>query len=148
VVDYAEKNAEKASRERSTDTLWNGAGLPILRAAVEYNREQPSKALDFSIRQIRESLSVRDIHPRIGLPEVASRSRSRGGVSKGRRSQGGELGPLYPLSYLGMARGFALTADAARARKAYNEFLTLWKDAEPDVPILIRAQKEYEGLAR
>ena len=55
---------------------------------------------------------------------------------------------MYPLSYLGIARGASLAADAVRARKAYDEFFTLWKDAEPDVPILIQARKEYDSLAK
>ena len=45
-----------------------------------------------------------------------------------------------------MARGHAMTGDADAARAAYNDFLTLWRDADPDIPLLLEAQDEYEGL--
>src|SRR5262249_14206636 len=40
------------------------------------------------------------------------------------------------LAHLGLARAYALQRNAARAREAYQDFLTLWKDADPDIPIL------------
>ena len=39
-----------------------------------------------------------------------------------------------------------LAGDTAKARKAYQDFFGLWKDADPDIPILIDAKKEYEKL--
>src|SRR5260370_1104750 len=55
-------------------------------------------------------------------------------------------GVLYPLAYVGLARGATLQGDTAKARKAYQDFFALWKDADPDNPILIEAKKEYEKL--
>ena len=55
-------------------------------------------------------------------------------------------GVLYPLAYVGLARGAVLQGYTAKARKAYQDFFALWKDADPDVPILIEAKKEYEKL--
>ena len=43
-------------------------------------------------------------------------------------------GQYYSLSYLGMARGFALAGDTAKARKAFQDFFELWKDADTDIP--------------
>lgn len=54
--------------------------------------------------------------------------------------------PLYPLAHLGLARVFALTGDAAKSRKGYQDFFALWKDADPDLPILGQAKREYEKL--
>ena len=56
------------------------------------------------------------------------------------------LSPLYPLAHLGLARASALTGDTAKARKEYQDFLALWKDADEDLPILIEAKKEYEQV--
>jgi len=53
---------------------------------------------------------------------------------------------LYPLSHLGLARAAALIGDTATSRKAYEDFFALWKDADPDLPILIEAKKEYQKL--
>ncbi len=60
--------------------------------------------------------------------------------------KGANWGIYYPLSYLGLARAAALSGDAACARKAYQDFLALWKDADPDIPILKEAQQEYARL--
>ncbi len=54
--------------------------------------------------------------------------------------------PLYPRAYVGLAQAAVLTGDRARARKAYEDFFALWKDADADNPILIEAKKNYEKL--
>jgi hypothetical protein len=45
-----------------------------------------------------------------------------------------------------MARGSVLIGDTARAKKAFQDFLGLWKDADPDIPILRQAKAEYAKL--
>jgi hypothetical protein len=52
------------------------------------------------------------------------------------------------LSHLGLARSKSLSGDAAAARKHYQDLLALWKDADPDIPILQEAKVEYEALTR
>lgn len=54
--------------------------------------------------------------------------------------------PFYPLSYLGLGRAYARMGDAPKARKSYEDFFAMWKDADPDIPILIQARKEYAKL--
>jgi eukaryotic-like serine/threonine-protein kinase len=58
----------------------------------------------------------------------------------------GAVRPLYALSYVGLARASSLTGDTAKARAAYQDFFALWKDADPDIPILIAAKTEYAKL--
>ena len=60
--------------------------------------------------------------------------------------RGRNLGPQSWLAYLGLGRALALTSDIANARQAYQEFLAAWRDADPDVPTLIAARKEYAAL--
>jgi serine/threonine protein kinase/tetratricopeptide (TPR) repeat protein len=50
---------------------------------------------------------------------------------------------ITPLSHLGIARAAVLTNDTAKARSAYQDFFAAWKDADPDVPILLQAKSEY-----
>jgi tetratricopeptide (TPR) repeat protein len=50
------------------------------------------------------------------------------------------------LAHLGLGRAEALAGDKAKARAAYQDFLTLWKDADPDIPILKEAKTEYAKL--
>lgn len=53
---------------------------------------------------------------------------------------------LYPLAYVGFAQAAVMNGDTAKARKAYEDFVLLWKDADPDTPTLIEAKKEYDKL--
>jgi tetratricopeptide (TPR) repeat protein len=50
------------------------------------------------------------------------------------------------LAHLQLGRAYALQADSAKARAAYQDFFALWKDADPDVPILKEAKAEYAKL--
>jgi len=54
--------------------------------------------------------------------------------------------PIGALAHLGLARAYALFGDSAKAKIAYQDFLTLWKDADPDIPILKQAKVEYAKL--
>jgi eukaryotic-like serine/threonine-protein kinase len=54
--------------------------------------------------------------------------------------------PIGALAHLGLARAYALSGDTVKAKSAYQDFLGLWKDADPDVPILKQAKAEYAKL--
>ncbi len=54
--------------------------------------------------------------------------------------------PLGALAHLGLARAYVLSGDTAKAKTAYQDFFTLWKDADPDIPILKEARAEYAKL--
>jgi len=54
--------------------------------------------------------------------------------------------PLGALAHLQLGRAYAMTGDAAKAKAAYQDFLNVWKDADPDIPILKEAKTEYEKL--
>jgi hypothetical protein len=54
--------------------------------------------------------------------------------------------PIGALAHLGLARSYALTGDKAKSRAAYNDFFTLWKDADPNIPILQQARAEFAEL--
>ncbi len=54
--------------------------------------------------------------------------------------------PIGTLAHLGLARAYAIQGDTAKAKAAYQDFLTLWKDADSDIPVLIAAKAEYAKL--
>jgi tetratricopeptide (TPR) repeat protein/predicted Ser/Thr protein kinase len=54
--------------------------------------------------------------------------------------------PIGALAHLQIARAYAMQGDTAKAKAAYQDFLTLWKDADPDIPILTQAKAEYAKL--
>jgi tetratricopeptide (TPR) repeat protein len=56
------------------------------------------------------------------------------------------LDPIGSLAHLQLGRAYAMEGDTAEARAAYNDFLTLWKDADPDIPILKEAKAECAKL--
>ena len=54
--------------------------------------------------------------------------------------------PIGALARLQLGRALALSRDNTKAKAAYQDFLTLWKDADPDIPILKQAKAEYANL--
>jgi eukaryotic-like serine/threonine-protein kinase len=54
--------------------------------------------------------------------------------------------PIGALAHLQIGRAYAMQADTAKAKAAYQDFLALWKDADPDIPILKEAKAEYAKL--
>jgi eukaryotic-like serine/threonine-protein kinase len=54
--------------------------------------------------------------------------------------------PIGALAHLQLGRTFALAGDQVKAKRAYEDFLTLWKDADSDIPILVQAKAEYARL--
>jgi eukaryotic-like serine/threonine-protein kinase len=54
--------------------------------------------------------------------------------------------PWGALARLGLARTYAMQGDTAKAKAAYQDFLTLWQNADPDIPIFIAAKAEYAKL--
>ncbi len=68
------------------------------------------------------------------------------GASWGSDWQHPDWGQFYSLSYLGLARASALAGDKGKTEKAFQDFLALWKNADPDIPILIAAKAEYAKL--
>jgi hypothetical protein len=54
--------------------------------------------------------------------------------------------PIAALAYLGLTPAYVSSGDSANARAVYQDFLAVWKDADPDIPILKEAKEEYAKL--
>jgi ATP/maltotriose-dependent transcriptional regulator MalT len=54
--------------------------------------------------------------------------------------------PVGALAHLGLARAYSMQGDTAKARSTFQDFLVLWKDADPDIPVLVAAKAEYAKL--
>ncbi|MGI8734130.1 MAG: protein kinase domain-containing protein [Pyrinomonadaceae bacterium] len=153
----AQTIVDEQAKLYSTDTLLNTMTLPTIRAAIEMRRNNYAQAIQFlqsaNRYEGRSQLLVRYIR---GQAYLAQRSGTEAAadfqyiVDHRGFSAGGEsigiFSPLYPLSHLGLARAAMLQGDTAKARKAYQDFFALWKDADQEIPILIEAKKEYETL--
>ncbi len=153
----AEKLAGETSKQFPNGTLWNAVQLPAIRAAIAVKRDQPAKALELLAsaspyeRAYPEAVYLRGL-AYLGLREGSEAAAEfekildHKGANWGSAWQHPYWGQFYSLSYLGLARGSELAGDTAKAGKAYKDFLTLWKDADPDIPILKEAKSEYGKL--
>ena len=54
--------------------------------------------------------------------------------------------PIVSFAQLGLARAYASQGDSAKSRAAYQDFFSLWKEADADVPLLLQAKAEYAKL--
>jgi eukaryotic-like serine/threonine-protein kinase len=156
-AERAEKLAEETSKLFPNGTLWNAVQLPAIRAAIALKRDQPAKAVELLAsaspyeRAYPDAVYLRGL-AYLGLREGAAAAAEfekildHRGASWGSAWQHPYWGQFYSLSYLGLARGSELAGDPAKAGKAYQEFLTLWKNADPDIPVLIAAKSEYATL--
>jgi serine/threonine protein kinase/tetratricopeptide (TPR) repeat protein len=151
-VAQASAIADELSRQFPTDTLVNIVWVPSMRGAVEVSRGNPAKAVE--LLQPAASLEF-------GWPARVMPSYVRG-VAYLRLRQGKEAAeqfqnildhrgvcgtlPTCSLAHLQLGRARSLSGDNAGARTAYQDFLALWKDADPDVPILKEAKAEYAKL--
>ncbi|MGH9850788.1 MAG: protein kinase, partial [Blastocatellia bacterium] len=147
----AQSLADEVARSNPESTLANAIWLPVIRAAIEIERGNADHAIQL--------LQPATAYERAALFWPAYLR----GQAYLRRKSGMEAAvefrkildhrgwdaasPLWPLAQLGLARAAALTRDVARSRQAYQDFLALWKDADSDLPILIEARREAEGLA-
>ncbi|MBI3667025.1 MAG: protein kinase [Acidobacteria bacterium] len=131
------------------DTVINAISLPTARAALEVNRGNPAKAIDL----LRAAAPYELGNPAPIYLRGQAYLRAKSGNEAAAEFQkildhkGAFVPlPLYSLSYVGLARAYALAGDTAKSRQAYQDFLALWKDADPDIPILKEAKQEYAKL--
>lgn len=128
------------------NTLINRVWLRIIRAAINLHAGQSASALE-ELRPVERYEASAFFWPQYlrGLaylqlragPEAATEFRK---ITEHRSYYA--ISPLWPLANLGLARALALTNNATEAKKAYETFLALWKDADADLPLLKEARRE------
>jgi tetratricopeptide (TPR) repeat protein len=153
----AEKLAAETSKRFPNGTLWNGVQLPGIRAAIELHRGQPAKAVELLAsaspyeRAYPEAVYLRGLaylRLRKGAEAAAEFQKilDHKGASWASTWRFPNWGLYYSISYAGLARASELAGDTVKARKAFQDFFALWKDADQDLPILIEAKKDYAAL--
>jgi DNA-binding winged helix-turn-helix (wHTH) protein/tetratricopeptide (TPR) repeat protein len=151
----AAKLADELDRKFPYNTFLHKYWLPTIRASIELVRKNPERAID--ILQAT-SYELGDSGTLAGnMYPVYVRGQAYLEARQGKEAAAEfqkfvdyrsivSISPLRALARLGLARAYSLEGDRAKARGAYQEFLTLWKDADPDVPILKQAKAEYAEL--
>jgi Flp pilus assembly protein TadD len=138
------KAAEAQAKERPNDTLLNAVRLPVARATLALQQNQPSKAIE----ALQAAAPYERAYSQVPyLRGIAYLRRNEGAAAAAEFQRildhkGANWGVVYPLSYLGAGRGWALAGESAKAKSAYQAFFTMWKDADPDLPVLVQARKE------
>ena len=148
----AQKLADDLNHNFPLDTLIQGYGLPIIHANIELHRGNPSKAIEFLDVTRPYELGGPGIMIPVYIRGVAY-LRTRNGPEAAREFQRMlDHRPMMsntlicPITRLGLARARVLEGNTSSARSAYQDFFALWKDADPDIPILKEAKAEYEKL--
>ena len=148
----AEQIMDSLTRDLPSDTFLNGVDVPVVLAASQLSSGQadaalhtldPVKPYEFGLEAgllpnyFRAMAYLRLRRSEEAAAEFRAILDHRG-VSP--------LGPTWVLSQLGLARAYAMSGDTAKARAAYQDFFSLWKDADPDIPVLKQAKAEYGNL--
>jgi eukaryotic-like serine/threonine-protein kinase len=147
------------ARRYPLDTLINGYWLPTIRAAIEIDHNDPAEAIKVLQRAAPYELAAVlftgnwtvPLHPvcvRGQAYLLLHRGKEAGAEYQKFLDHRGAVrnSPLGALARLGLARSYAMQGEAGKARSAYRDFLTLWKDADADIPILKAAKAEYAKL--
>jgi eukaryotic-like serine/threonine-protein kinase len=148
----AETISSQLSKNYPLDTIVQKVSIPQIRARVALQRGDGAKAIE----QLRPTEAYQFGYIADGKPVYLR------GLAYLQAKQGSQAvtefqkildhkpafgaTPYVSLARLGLARGLALSGDSAKARIAYQDFFTVWKDADPDIPILKEARAEYAKL--
>jgi DNA-binding winged helix-turn-helix (wHTH) protein len=141
------------------DTIVRFNYLPTLRAKVALLQASPQEAVQFleATSPYELGLPANSLYNWPNLYPVYVRGEAYLAAQQGREAaaefqkildhRGIVLNePIGALAHLQLGRAYALQSDTAKAKAAYQDFLTLWKDADPDIPILQQAKAEYAKL--
>jgi serine/threonine protein kinase len=155
----AHKIAAELERQYPEDTSVQFSYLPVLRALEALNQDDPAKALEMTQASAPYDLAV----PGTAYFTAATFFGALypiyvRGLAYSRMGRHGEAAaefqkildrpgmvlndPIGPLARLQMARALSASGDRAKSAAAYKDLLTLWKDADPDIPVVQQAKAE------
>jgi DNA-binding winged helix-turn-helix (wHTH) protein/Tfp pilus assembly protein PilF len=150
----AEAIANDLAQRLPSATLLNVVDLPMIRAAAELSRGNAGAAL----RHLQsQTYDFGKCESAVGLylPYLRGLAYLRAGDGKAAQGEFQKIldhrglaasRPHTALSMLGLARADALAGNLSASRTAYQDFLALWKNADPDLPVLQQARAEYARL--
>jgi eukaryotic-like serine/threonine-protein kinase len=156
----AEALADKLDKEYPEDTQVQATYVPTLRALVALDKSDPRKAIDlleanrpyeFGIPPLAFNHFYGNMYPIYvrGLAYLAMRNPEEAAAEFGRLLTHPGLAagdPVDAAARRQLARALELEGDKTKARLAYQDFLSRWKDADPEIPILQQAKTEFAKL--
>ena len=152
--------ADDLDKRFPEDTFVRFTYLPVLRAVSALHRGQPTESVERLQPAVHYELAVNGLNVGLylgglhsayvrGEAFVAAHQYVEAAVEFQRiLDHRGIVGadPISALAHWQLGRTFALSGDTIKAKAAYQDFLTFWKDADPDIPILRQAKAEYAKL--
>jgi eukaryotic-like serine/threonine-protein kinase len=153
----AEKVVGEVDKTYPLDTLVQRNWLPTIRASAALERKDPKRAIellkDTSAIELGQATSTLAISLCPAYIRGEAYLMLRDGTAAAAEFQKFldhrglvENFPWGALARLGLARAYATQGDVVKAKSTYQDFLTIWKDADPDIPALIAAKAEYAKL--
>ena len=148
---------EELEKNYPSDTILKVYWLPTIKAAMELDANNPAQAVVYLEAAAPYELGgppqmqVGPMYPVYirGQAQLAAHNGAAAAIEfrKFIDHRGVTLNyPLGALAHFGLARAYAMQGDSSKARASYNDFFALWKDADPDIPILQQAKAEYAKL--
>jgi Flp pilus assembly protein TadD len=145
----AAKLADDIAQKRPYDTLVQFVEVPLVKAQMELNQGDSAKAIDLldsALVYARANTGVLYLRGNAYLKA----GRGNDAVQAFQRlldlKSVINIDPVMPLAKVGLARAYVLAGDKARARVAYQDFFAVWKDADPEIPIVREVKAEYAKL--
>jgi tetratricopeptide (TPR) repeat protein len=158
-VGQAESLAQELNKRFPLDTQMQSLWLPAIRAQLALSRKNPSEALadlqsaapPIELGSISFVANISCLYPTYIRGEAylaALQGRQAAAEFQKILDHSGVVWNCWTgaLARLGLARAYKLQGDTAKSRAAYQDFFTLWKDADHDIPILKQAKAEYAKL--
>jgi tetratricopeptide (TPR) repeat protein len=138
------------SRRSSTDTVLTKILLPLVQARIDFQKGNAAQAIQLlEVTRPYEGYALFQIAYLRGQSFLAQKKATEAAaefqnILDHRGAQ--PTSPIYSFAHLGLARAAVLQDDTTKARKSYQDFFTLWKSADKDIPLLIERNNEYEKL--
>jgi len=145
----ARQLVDEATKQRPLDSFIQSVSAPMVRATLEMNQGHGEKAVEL----------MKAAEPYDGFNSESIYTRGSALLMAGRGADAAHefqrilnfknatpQDPIVSFAQLGLARAYASQGDSAKARAAYQDFFSLWKDADADVPLLQQAKAEYAKL--
>jgi len=155
---HAQSLADDLAKRVSQDTVVQSVWLPTIHAQIEMGRKNASRSIEllqvaapYELGMLTGSGINSCLYPVYVRAEAYLSAQQGPAAAAEFQRILDHRGLLWncatgALAHLGLARAYAMQGDAAKARAAYQDFLALWKDADPDIPILVAAKSEYAKL--
>jgi eukaryotic-like serine/threonine-protein kinase len=155
---HAQSLADDLAKRFPQDTVMQSVWLPTIHAQIETNHKNAGRSIEllqtaapYELGMLSGSAPNSCLYP-VYVRADAYLSAQQGAAAAAEFQKIlDHRGLLWNcatgvLAHLGLARAYAMQGDTAKTKAAYQDFLTLWKDAEPDIPVLIAARAEYARL--